>query len=33
MAVYQPGDNVEAVFNRADQAMYEDKARMKVEQE
>ena len=33
MAVYQPGDNVEAVFNRADQAMYEAKTRMKADQD
>jgi len=32
MAVYEPGDSVETVFNRADQAMYEEKARMKKEQ-
>ena len=29
IAVYEPGDDVEAVFNRADQAMYQEKARMK----
>ncbi|MBP5617651.1 MAG: GGDEF domain-containing protein [Clostridia bacterium] len=29
MAAYQPGDNLESVFKRADQAMYEDKARIK----
>lgn len=29
MAVYQSGDTVETVFNRADQAMYEAKAKMK----
>lgn len=31
MAIYQTGDNVEDVFNRADQAMYEAKAEMKAE--
>jgi len=31
MAIYQAGDDVEAVFNRADQAMYEAKASMKEE--
>ena len=29
LAVYEPGDTLEAVFQRADQAMYEDKARIK----
>ena len=29
MGVYQPGDDVEAVFSRADQAMYEAKAEIK----
>ena len=33
MAIYMPGDDVEAVFNRADQAMYDAKVRMKAEQE
>ena len=33
MAIYQPGDAVEAVFNRADQAMYEAKVAMKSERE
>ena len=32
MAVYQAGDDVEAVLNRADQAMYEAKAKMKAGQ-
>ena len=32
MAIYQAGDDIESVFNRADQAMYEAKARMKAEQ-
>lgn len=31
MSVYMPGDRVETVFNRADQAMYEEKARIKAE--
>lgn len=30
MAVYEPGDTVEAVFNRADHEMYEAKAKMKL---
>jgi len=33
MAVYEPGDSIETVFKRADEAMYEDKARMKTEQQ
>ena len=31
MAVYEQGDSVESVFNRADKSMYEEKARMKTE--
>ena len=33
LAVYQNGDDVEAVFNRADQAMYKTKVEMKAERE
>ena len=32
MAVYQPGDDTEAVFNRADRSMYQEKSRMKAKQ-